>query len=76
MIFTVICESSVFAMLIMTLVAGAASPTRIRIGTTVQTISALVLWLQVAATAPLDLRNLNMAMIIAPNTMTPIAQHT
>ena len=42
------------------LVAGNASP--IRIGTAVQMISSLVLWVNsLSGTAPLDLRNLNMA---------------
>ena len=35
-------------------------------------ISAVVLWLNCAATAPLDLRNLNIDQAMAPNTITPI----
>ncbi len=46
------------------------------IGTIVHTASSRVLWVKLSATAPLDLRNLTIAMIIAPNTMTPIATHT
>ena len=42
-------------------VAGQAITTRISTGMTVQMISAVVLWLNCAGTAPLDLRNLNIA---------------
>ena len=53
--------------------AGNARPTRIRIGSAVHRISSLVLWVNsVSGTAPFDLRNLNIAMAIAPNTITPI----
>src|SRR5690348_298792 len=58
------------------MVAGAASPIRISTGTSVHMNSSLVLWLQVAAIAPFDLRNRNMAMNITPNTMMPRATHT
>ena len=54
-------------------VAGQALPMRIRIGMMVQIASSLVLWSQVAATAPFDLRKRNMATNIKPNTTTPMA---
>ena len=72
MTLTVISASRVSYMAISFLVAGMAMTTRIRIGMTVQMISAVVLWLKVAATAPFDLRNLNMATAMAPNTSAPI----
>jgi hypothetical protein len=43
------------------MVAGQAIAIRMITGITVQITSALVLWLHWAATAPLDLRNLNIA---------------
>ena len=46
------------------------------IGTMVQMTSAVVLWLHSAATTPLDLRNLNMATAMAPNTSRPITTQT
>ncbi len=43
-------------------VAGMAEPIRMTIGMTVQMASSTVLWVKlVSATAPLDLRNLNIA---------------
>ena len=41
--------------------AGQAIANRINTGMTVQITSAVVLWVNLAGTAPLDLRNLNMA---------------
>ncbi|MNO08054.1 hypothetical protein D3C81_2305180 [compost metagenome] len=61
MTFTVISESRMSYMAISLAVAGQAMTMRISTGITVQTISALVLWLNCAATAPLDLRNLKIA---------------
>ena len=62
MTLTVISASRVSYMRIRPLVAGNASPIRISTGTAVQMISSLVLWVNsLSGTAPLDLRNLNMA---------------
>ncbi|MNV37245.1 hypothetical protein D3C71_1287580 [compost metagenome] len=61
MTFTVISESRVSYIAISLAVAGHAITTRMTIGMTVQMTSAFVLWLNLAATAPLDRRNLNMA---------------
>ena len=57
-------------------VAGHTIASRISTGITVQITSAVVLWLNLAATAPLDLRNLNIAQPIAMNTMAPMTTHT
>ena len=53
---------SVFAMSTSSFVAGHARTTSIRIGATVQIASSFVLWLHCSATAPFDLRNLNIAI--------------
>jgi hypothetical protein len=59
---TVISESRVSYIAISLVVAGTAMITSSRIGTTVQTISSLVLWVKlVSGTAPLEWRNLNIA---------------
>ena len=76
MTFTVIAESRTSYSEISLAVAGHAITIRITIGTTVQMISAVVLWLNVAATAPFDLRKRNIAYAIAPNTSTPITTQT
>ncbi|MGC4010512.1 MAG: hypothetical protein QM805_16885 [Pseudomonas sp.] len=57
-------------------VAGQAMATRITTGITVQTISALVLWVKVAATGWRERWKRNIATAIAPNTTTPMATHT
>ena len=58
---TVISESRTSYIAISLVVAGNAITTRMITGITVQMISAVVLWLNWEATAPLDLRNLNIA---------------
>src|SRR6185437_15530137 len=72
----VICEPVALYMSRVRMVAGAASPIRISTGTTVQATSSKVLWLQVAATAPFDLRKRTIEMNIAPNTRMPSTTHT
>lgn len=57
----VISESRVSYIAISLAVAGQAMAIRMITGTMVQISSAVVLWLNCAATAPLDLRNLNIA---------------
>ncbi len=57
-------------------VAGTAMPTRISTGITVQVISALVLWLNLAGVTPRDLRCRMMDVNIAVKTSTPITMQT
>ena len=61
MTLTVISESRTSYISISLVVAGNAITTRMITGITVQMISAVVLWLNCEATAPLDLRNLKIA---------------